>query len=149
MKSILFSVVLLSFTSSAAFADKECLWQTERDGQQFETVSEVRNPKNVQDCFEALKRAVILTEPRRTGREFDGVVIVREPGQEPFAPGVASCKTETIQGLTPAEDNRMFEFIADARKFNDPTGDSVAASPKWKTYLDSKMKLACGVGLTN
>lgn len=141
MNKVIF--ILVTIISGLAVADTECLWINKRDGATFETITTLRNAKDINHCFHVLKKPVVLTEPAQDGNEFEGVAIIREIDSGNV---VESCPTLTVNGLDwddPMDQGRLLLFIQDVHNSGDSTGETTTNSEKWQNYFNSKIKLAC------
>lgn len=140
-KTVVITVFAMTqFFSIMSWAEEtECTWYNKRDGFEFETISSVKNLKSIPECFHALKRTIVLLEPRRSGNEFEGEVRIKNSAGQILK----KCPTATVNGLEQKDQKAFDRFLLDAYRSRDLTGDRVANSPRWQRYFDSKIRLDC------
>lgn len=131
---------MAQFFSIVSLAEEtQCTWYNERDGFKFETISSVKNPQSIPECFHALKRTIVLLEPRRSGNEFEGEVRIKNSAGDILI----KCPTATVNGMEQKDEKALSRFLVEVSWSRDLTGDRVANSSRWQRYFDSKIRLDC------
>lgn len=138
--TILMLVVLYTLFSQA---DTSCHWKKVRGSYWVQYDSSLVNPQSIQECFNSIKKPVVLLEPFEDGNEFQGTVFISAVQNSEI---LSACETETVQGLNPNDAfdrDRLQNFIDDVIASGDTSGDTTTNSAKWQNYFNSKINLTC------
>ena len=102
--------ISLSLFAVSSIAETTCHWRKERGGYWVQYDSNLVNPQSIQECFQSIKKPVVLLENFEDGNEFEGTVFIAD---KVSSKTVDACNTETLQGLNPYDDfdkNRIQNF---------------------------------------
>jgi hypothetical protein len=136
-------LIVASLSALISNADTTCHWKKDRGTYWVQYDSNLINPKTAQECFQSIKKPVVLLENFEDRNEFEGLVFISDKETSKY---LDSCKTETVQGLNPDDDfdqNRAQYFVDDVEASGDWSGETTTNSEKWQNYFNSKIRIVC------